>query len=85
MNSKSLSVVALAVAALAIALGTPSHSNGQAAAGDDPVLTALIADLTAQQLAVDDNQNKIDAKLAAIAENLRLARIYVGRGGGKTP
>jgi hypothetical protein len=85
MNSKSLSIVALAVAALAISLGAPSRSSGQALGADDPVLTALLNDLTVKQATLDDNQNKIDLKLAAIADTLRLARIYVGRGGGKVP
>ena len=84
MNMKSLLVVALAGAALASALLAPPRSIGQAAV-DDPQLTLLLNDVTAQQAAVADNQTKIDAKLAAIAENIRLARIYVGRGGGKVP
>ncbi len=84
MNPKSLVVVALAGAALASALLAPPHSSGQAA-GDDPVLTALLNEVTVQQAALADNQTKIDAKLAAIAENLRLARIYAGRAGGKVP
>ena len=50
---------------------------------DDPALTALLNDVTAQQATIAENQAKIDAKLAAIAENVRLARIFVGRGGGK--
>jgi hypothetical protein len=41
--------------------------------------------MTTQQATITDNQAKIDAKLAAIAENLRLARIYAGRAGGKVP
>lgn len=79
MNSKSLLAVALAGAALASALLVPSRSNGQAA-GDDPMVAALVNEVTVQQATLADNQAKIDAKLAAIAENIRLARIYVGRG-----
>jgi hypothetical protein len=85
MNPKSLLALAVAGAAFAVALLAPPHSVGQAAAGDDPVLTALVNDLTLQQAALLDNQAKIDVKLAAIGENLRQARIYVGRGGGKVP
>src|SRR5438552_205322 len=85
MNQKSLVVAALAGAALASALLAPSPSSGQVG-GDDPVvLTALLNEVTAQQATVVDNQTKIDAKLAAISDTLRLARIYVGRGGGKVP
>ena len=85
MNPKSLLVAALAGLAVASVLLAPPQSNGQAAAGDDPALLALVNDVTVQQAAFADNQAKIDAKLAAISENLRLARIYVGRGGGKVP
>lgn len=84
MNAKSLLVVALAGAAIASALVAPPSSSGQAAV-DDPVLNLLVTDVTTQQATLVDNQTKIDAKLAAIGESLRLARIYVGRGGGKVP
>jgi hypothetical protein len=84
MNPKSVLTVALASVALASALLAPPRSSGQAAV-DDPALTALLNEVTTQQATVADNQTKIDAQLAAIGENLRLARIYVGRGGGKTP
>jgi len=84
MNPKSLAVVALAGTAFASALLAPLRSSGQAA-GDDPALTAILTAVTAQQATLAENQAKIDLKLAGIGENLRLARIYVGRGGGKTP
>jgi hypothetical protein len=84
MNPKSLAVTALAAAALGSALFAPLRSNGQAA-GDDSLLIAGLDELTAQQITLANNQAAIDAKLGAIGENLRLARIYVGRGGGKVP
>lgn len=84
MNVKPLLVTALGVAVLAGALLTPTKSSGQAGA-DDSALTALLNDVTAQQATLADNQTKIDAKLATIGENLRLARIFVSRGGGKVP
>ena len=43
-------------------------------------LVALAKEVQAQQAAIADNQAKIDAKLAGIAEALRQARIYAGRG-----
>ncbi len=46
-------------------------------------LIAAIKEVQAQQLAITENQTKIDAKLAAVAESLRLARIYSLRAGGK--
>ncbi len=85
MNPKSLLVVALAGVALGSALLAPQRSDGQLG-GDDPVvLTALLNEVTAQQAVVAENQAQIDVKLTAIGETLRLARIYVGRGGGKVP
>lgn len=85
MNVKSLAAAALAVAALGSALVAPQRSNGQAALPDDPALLQLLTDVTAQQAALVENQARIDAKLATIGENIRLSRIYVGRGGGKVP
>jgi Skp family chaperone for outer membrane proteins len=43
----------------------------------------LIAEIRAQQAILQQNQEKIDAKIAAIAEQLRQARIFVSRGGSK--
>ena len=66
------------LAALAVALAAPSSSSGQAS-GDEAALTALINEVAAQQAILADNQTQIDTKLAAVAENIRLARIYAGR------
>lgn len=84
MNIKPLLVTASGVAALAVAVLTPASSSGQAGS-DDAALSALLGDATAQQATITDNQAKIDAKLATITENLRVARIFVSRGGGKVP
>lgn len=78
MHPKSFSAAALAVAALTVAFLAPTPSIGQAG-GDDPALTALVAELTTQQATIADNQAKMDAKLANIGEAIRLARIYAGR------
>ena len=37
-------------------------------------------EITKQQATIADNQTKIDEKLAAIGEDIRVGRIYVGRG-----
>lgn len=84
MNPKSLVIPVLAAAILATALFLPTRSNGQAGV-DDPALAILVTEVSTQQTTIIDNQAKIDAKLAKIAENLRLARIYAGRAGGKVP
>lgn len=46
-------------------------------------ILAVAKEVQGQQAAIAENQEKIDAKLATIAEALRLARIYSSRGGGK--
>lgn len=78
MNPKSFLIPAVAVAVLAAVLAVPSSSSGQAS-GDEAALTALINEVAAQQAILADNQAQIDTKLAAVSENIRLARIYAGR------
>ena len=52
---------------------------------DARAIAALVPELLAQQKAITDNQGKIDLRLAEVAEELRTARIFVSRGGGKKP
>ena len=68
-------------AALAGALLLPQPSSGQSPATGDAALTQLLTELTTQQTTIADNHAKIDEKLAGIAEDVRIARIFVGRGG----
>ncbi|HEY2712186.1 MAG TPA: hypothetical protein VGI60_06705 [Chthoniobacterales bacterium] len=44
-------------------------------------LDALLQQVQAQQQQIAENQAKIDAKLASLAEAIRVARIYASRGG----
>jgi hypothetical protein len=44
---------------------------------------AVAREVKDQQAAIAENQAKIDAKLATIAEDLRVARIFSSRSGGK--
>ena len=44
---------------------------------------AVAKEVQGQQVAIAENQAKIDAKLATVAEAVRVARIYSARGGGK--
>ena len=81
MKTKPL-FAALCGAVALLALLAPDRSIGQAG-GDDAALTAVIAEIVAQQATIAENQAKIDEKIAAIAEDIRIAKIYVGRGGGK--
>lgn len=50
-----------------------------AATAEETALAALVAEVVQQQAKIVENQRLIDDKLAVIAENLRLARIYVSR------
>jgi len=44
-------------------------------------LETILRQVQAQQLQIADNQVKIEAKLATLAESIRLARLYSSRGG----
>jgi hypothetical protein len=61
-------------------LNFPTASSGQAP-GDEPAVMAVIAELAAQQEKMSANQQVLEQKLAVVEENLRLARIFVSRGG----
>ncbi len=54
----------------------PSASQQQ-----EQQVLAIAKEVQTQQAAIAENQAKIDAKLATIAEYLRIARIYSSRGG----
>jgi type IV secretory pathway VirB2 component (pilin) len=82
-KSKPFMLWGAAVAAVIGALSFPSPSSGQAA-GDEQALAQLVTEIAGQQAKILTNQQVIDQKVALIEENLRVARIYVSRGGGKT-
>lgn len=44
-------------------------------------MLALVKEIQTQQAKIAENQAAIDAKLATVAEAVRLARIYASRGG----
>ena len=69
--------------ALLGALLLPQPSSGQAPAAGDGAIAQLITEVATQQAAILENHAKIDEKIAGIAEDVRIARIFVGRGGGK--
>ena len=82
---KSQLQTALAAGALlAVALvSLPAPSSGQAgAASDDPALSRLLTEVSAQQTQIANNQTQIDERLADVAEQIRQARLFVARGGG---
>lgn len=79
MNFKPLLVPALGAVGLAAAIFMPIHSQGEVGP-DDPAFANLLKDVATQQTTISDNQKKIDEKLAAIAEEVRLARSFAARG-----
>jgi hypothetical protein len=79
MNFKSLLAPALGAAGLAAAVLMPIRSQGEVGP-DDPAFANLLKEVSTQQATIADNQAKIDDKLAAIAEDVRLARAFSARG-----
>ena len=71
-----IALLALAASAAAFAAEAP-NANEQA---QEKVL-ALVKEVQGQQKTIAENQTKMDAKLATIAEAVRVARIYSSRGG----
>jgi len=63
-------------------LASPMRTLGQSEV-DDAQLDLLIKEVGEQQELIAKNQAAMDAKLAVIAEDLRIARIYVSRAGGR--
>lgn len=83
MKPKSTLCALGAALALFGALAFPRPSSGQAGQEDDPRMNQLVTEIMAQQSVIADNQTKIDAQVAAIAEDIRVSRIFAGRSGGK--
>ena len=79
---KSIMLWGAVAAAFIGAASFPSSSSGQAA-GDEQAIAQIVTEIAGQHDKLAANQQAIDLKVAAIEENLRLARIYVSRGGGK--
>ena len=56
-----------------------SHAQAPAQK-DDQAILLLVKEVQAQQAEIAANQTKIEAKLAEVAEAVRIARIYSSRG-----
>ncbi|MEY2439518.1 MAG: hypothetical protein QOI34_903 [Verrucomicrobiota bacterium] len=72
-----ISSTILGLCALLIASGSAQTPSGK----EDQKLLALVKDVQTQQAQIAENQTKIESKLAEVAEAVRVARIYAGRGG----
>ena len=68
---------------LSLLVAAPAAEAPTAAQQQVDQVLAVAKEVQVQQLAIAENQAKIDAKLATIAENIRVARIYATRTGGK--
>ena len=83
MKKPPILLALMGAAALAGALLLPQPSSGQSPAAGDAALAQLLTEIAAQQAVILENHAKIDEKIAAIGEDVRVARIFVSRGGGK--
>ncbi len=68
---------------LALLMVAPAAEAPSASQQQEQQVLAVAKEVQHQQVAIAENQAKIDAKLATIAEYLRVARIYSSRGGAK--
>ena len=83
MRTAKLFIVLLLMAAGANSLLGPAQAQSPAAgpvtAADVRASVAAVVTLQQQQKTIADNQAQMDAKLATITENVRVARIYASR------
>lgn len=63
----------------------PTRARAEGPAPSQGDVRQLLQALVAQQAEMDQNNKKIQEKMAVVAEELRKTNIYVTRGGGKTP
>lgn len=80
MKPKTILCTMVAACAMAFAFFPVNRSTAQSDL-DSPAVAALLRDVQAQQAILAENQKQIDAKLADVGESLRVARIFVSRGG----
>lgn len=71
----------IATSLLASLVIAPAAEPSKETEREQQQILALAKEVQGQQAAIADNQVKIDAKMATIAEALRQARIYSSRGG----
>jgi hypothetical protein len=70
-----------ALISLALLMSAPAAEAPSASQQQEQQVLAVAKEVQKQEAAIAQNQAKIDAKLATIAESLRVARIYSSRGG----
>ena len=70
----------LAPCFLACAIAAQGAEPSKESERDQQQIIALTKEVQSQQTAIAENQTKINEKLAAVAEAIRQAKIYAGRG-----
>ena len=91
MKTHSLYLLAVAGGAVFLSLAAPQPISGQNAANApalsqeecSPAVLALIHELTAQNKQLVANQAALDARIDAVAESVRQARLMSSRARGK--
>lgn len=73
----------IALFSLTLLVAAPAAEAPDANQQQEQQVLAVAKEVRVQQAAIAENLEKIDAKLATIAESLRQARIYSSRAGGK--
>jgi hypothetical protein len=64
---------------LVLLMAAPAAEAPSASHQQEQQILAVVQEVQNQQVAIAENQAKIEAKLATIAEYLRIARIYSKR------
>ena len=78
-----LTGIFLVVAVSGWVLAPAGYSQAPAAMTSDAALTPLLTKLKAQQDQIAANQTKLEAQTATLKEEVRQAKIYAGRSGGR--
>ncbi len=78
-----LTGIFLVVAMSGWILAPATYSQAPLASTNNAALTGLLTKLKAQQDQMVANQTKIEAQTAQLKEEIRQAKIYAGRSGGR--
>jgi ABC-type transporter MlaC component len=74
-------LVTAVILALALCFNARAVDSSAAAEQQTQQIVKVVKELQEQQAQIAENQTKLEAKLAVIAEAVREARIYASRGG----
>jgi hypothetical protein len=74
-------IVRTAIVAMGLLTISPLSAQTAASEAEQQQIIAVIKEIRAQQASIGENQAKIDAKLASLAEAIRVAKIFASRGG----